>query len=136
MIEKLLCWIILLLAALMSACGTEVDPARIERELAYIEAVNMNIWPEDYVGKTRTVSGQSTSGYFTVTDKTYHSVAVPDKSGTYTEKIEYLSADGIYPADGISVTVTGEFEVYTENGIQYCRLKDAEIITNEGEYRT
>lgn len=128
MIENLFCWIIFLFAVLLSACGTETDPARIERELAYVEAVNMNIWPENYVGKTRTVSGQSTSSYFAVTDKTYHSIAVPNKDGTYTEEVEYLTADGTYPADGIPVTVTGKFETYMENGIQYCRLKDAKII--------
>ena len=130
MIEKLFCWIIFLFAVLLNGCALETDPARIEQELAYIEAVNMNIWPQDYVGKTRTVTGESTSKYFAVTDQTYYSVAVINKDGTSTEKVEYLLADGAYPSDGTPVTVTGEFEVYLENGIQYCRLKDAQILTN------
>ena len=32
-----------------------------------------------------------------------------------------------YPELGSEITVTGTFEVYTESGFQYCRLKDATI---------
>ena len=128
MIEKLFCWLIFSMVLLMNGCALEKDPARIETELAYFEAVNMNIWPQDYVGKTRTVSGKSMSEYYPATDKTYYCVAVSNYDGTYTEKVEYLSADGQYPGNGTPVAVTGEFEVYQEYGVIYCRLKDAQII--------
>ena len=137
MSEKLICGAAMLfLALLLAGCDIRFDPARTERELAYSEAVNMNVWPQNYVGKTRTVTGESVSERFAVSDKTYHFVAVPNADGTYAEKIEYLSSDGCYPADGAPVTVTGEFEVFLEYGIQYCRLKDAAIITNEGDSTT
>lgn len=33
-----------------------------------------------------------------------------------------------YPQDGDMVTVEGEFDIYTEDGTQYCTLKNAEIL--------
>lgn len=33
-----------------------------------------------------------------------------------------------YPELGSEITVTGTFEVYTENGFQYCRLVDATLV--------
>ena len=122
--------IVLGLAVLfLSGCSVDTDPARTEQMLAYSQAVNMKVTPEDYIGQIRTLRGQSTSEYFAVTGKTYYSLLIPNADGSYTEKIEYLLADGDYPGDGCEVTVTGAFDVYQENGIPYCRLANAKIIS-------
>ena len=123
----------LLAAILLVGCAVDTDPERIERIYAFVELLNMTTMPENYIGKTRTVSGESTSKYFALTDKTYFSVSVSNAKHTDSEEIEYELTDGQYPPDGVSITVTGEFEVYRENSFPYCRLKDAQITMIEGD---
>ena len=124
---------VLLAAILLAGCAVDTEPERIERTYAFVELRNMTTMPENYIGKTRTVSGKSASKRFALTDKTYYSVSVSNAKHTDSEEIEYELADGQYPPDGISITVTGEFEVYRENGFPYCRLKDAQITMIEGD---
>lgn len=124
---------LVLLAAilLLTACGEQSDAynfAQSSGTVAYAQLVNMTLTPEKYIGATVTVRGQCASSYYPVTDLTYYSVVVSDVNVCCTQGIEYVLARGDYPADGTEVTVSGEFEVYYENGIEYCRLKDAQII--------
>ena len=132
---------LVLLAAilLLTACDGQGDAYNFVQSsgtVAYAQLVNMTLEPQKYVGAAVTVRGQCASSYYPVTDLTYYSVVVSDVSVCCSQGIEYLLSGGDYPADGTEATVTGEFEVYYENGIPYCRLKDAEIITNEGDYTT
>ena len=126
--HKAICGIgLLLVLFLLTGCDTQAHKERIEKTLAYSELLNMKTWPEQYVGKTRTVSGLTATQYYAVTDATYYILLVSNADGSYSESIEYLLTDGTYPKDGENVSVTGEFEVYYENTLPYYRLKDAHI---------
>ncbi|MBR1690481.1 MAG: hypothetical protein IJ713_06885 [Oscillibacter sp.] len=105
--------------------GIDVDLTAMSATMVYAEVSNMMYLPDDYVGKTVRMRGQSLSTYYDATDQTYYSVLISDATACCAQGIEYMLAEGAYPADDEEVTVTGEFELYEELGVVYCRLKDA-----------
>ena len=107
--------------------GIDVDLTHMSSTMVYAEVSNMMYCPDDYVGKVVRMQGQNINSYYDVTDQTYHSVLIADATACCAQGIEYLLADGEYPADQTEATVTGEFELYDEDGQTYCRLKNAVI---------
>ena len=108
--------------------GIDVDLTRMSGTMVYGQVSGMMYLPDDYVGKTIRMRGQSASYYYDETDTTYYSVIIADATACCAQGIEYVLADGgAYPADETGVTVTGVFELYDELGITYCRLADATV---------
>lgn len=109
--------------------GIDVDLTRMSSTMVYAEVSNMMYCPDDYVGKIVRMQGQNINSYYDVTDQTYHSVLIADATACCAQGLEYVLADAgaSYPESDAEVTVTGEFELYEELGMMYCRLKDATI---------
>ena len=109
--------------------GIDVDLTHMSSTMVYAEVSNMMYCPDDYVGKIVRMQGQNINSYYDVTDQTYHSVLIADATACCAQGLEYVLADAdvAYPDSDAEVTVTGEFELYEEFGMMYCRLKDATI---------
>ena len=86
--------------------------------------------PNDYIGKTVKMKGQFAYYEDPETKSQYFACIIADATACCSQGLEFiLTGENTYPNDypevGLEITVTGIFEVYTENGFQYCRLKDA-----------
>ena len=149
--KKLLC-IIMAAAVLfsMSACGSEkegatekyqaervvknadgiIDLSQLSSTIAFTELYNMTKAPEVYIGETVKMKGRFEYFQNPETETEYFSCLVSDETACCSQGLEFiLEGDYTYPEDypelSSEITVSGIFEVYDEDGLQYCRLKDA-----------
>ena len=68
-----------------------------------------------------------------IPDQIYFACVIADATACCSQGLEFvLAGEHTYPNDypelGSEITVTGTFELYEEDGYQYCRLVDAEMI--------
>lgn len=99
--------------------------------MVYSEVFNMMYAPEDYVGKT--VKMEGSFAVYEGVDRNYYACLIADATACCAQGIEFVwSGDHTYPEDypelGTTITVTGTFETYMEDGMEYCQLVDAEIV--------
>lgn len=122
-----------------SADGIDVDLTKLSSTMVYSEVYNMMYTPDDYIGKTVKMKGQFAIGYVYNTDGTpdestaRFACVIADATACCSQGLEFiLTGEHTYPNDypelGSEITVTGTFEVNTENGFQYCRLVDATLV--------
>lgn len=109
--------------------SVDVDLTALSSTMVYTEVYNMMMRPSDYVGKVIKMSGL----FYPYTNqdgtKYYPACLIQDATACCAQGIEFLLTgaeypDG-YPEIGSTVTVTGTFETYEEDGILYCHLVDA-----------
>ena len=123
-----------------SADGIDVDLTKFSSTMVYSEVYNMMYTPDDYIGKTVKMKGQFAIGYVYNTDGTpdestaRFACVIADATACCSQGLEFiLTGEHTYPNDypevGSEITVTGTFELYTENGFQYCRLADATLVS-------
>ncbi len=106
--------------------GVDVDLTRMNATMVFAEVSNIMYMPEDYIGKIIRMNGMAVSSDDPETDVTYHAVIIRDATACCASGLDYILTEGQeYPPDETDVTVTGEFELYEENGFFYCQLKDA-----------
>ena len=122
-----------------SADGIDVDLTKLSSTMVYSEVYNMMYTPDDYVGKTIKMEGQFAIYQATdengalIPDQIYFACVIADATACCSQGLEFVLADehtypNDYPELGSEITVTGTFELYEEDGYQYCRLVDAEMI--------
>ena len=122
-----------------SADGIDVDLTKLSSTMVYSEVYNMMNAPGDYIGKNIKIKGQFAIGYVYNTDGTpdestaRFACVIADATACCSQGLEFiLTGEHTYPNDypelGSEITVTGTFEVYKENGFQYCRLVDATLV--------
>ena len=156
--KKLFCVLLAaLLLCTLTACGHEdtaqkpaaeaaedtaaldIDLTVLSSTMVYSEVYSMMSFPDDYIGKTVKMKGQFVIGYVYNTDGTpdestaRFACVIADATACCSQGLEFiLTGEHTYPNDypelGSEITVTGTFEVYTENGFQYCRLVDATLV--------
>ena len=156
--KKLFCVLLAaLLLCTLAACGHEdtaqkpaaeaaedtaaldIDLTVLSSTMVYSEVYSMMSFPDDYIGKTVKMKGQFAIGYVYNTDGTpdestaRFACVIADATACCSQGLEFiLTGEHTYPNDypelGSEITVTGTFEVYTENGFQYCRLVDATLV--------
>ncbi len=118
-------------SAASDAVGTaavDLDLTQLSSTMVYSEVYNIMTRPEDYVGRTIRLEGQSLSAYYEPTKTTYYSIVVQDATACCAQGIEYVLSDGqSYPADGGDATVVGRFEAYDEEGTVWYHLADASL---------
>lgn len=108
--------------------GIDVDLTSMSGTMVYGQVSGMMYTPEDYIGKTIRMRGQSYSSYYDETDATYYYIIIADATACCSQGLEYvLSDNAAYPQDGTEATITGVFELYNELGLTYCRLADATV---------
>lgn len=110
--------------------GIDIDLTTMSSTVVYAEVYSMYMTPDDYVGQVVKMSGAFSAVEVTETDMIYFSVVIEDALGCCAQGIEFeLAGDYVYPEDypeiGEEVTVVGEFEIYYEYELMYCRLQNA-----------
>ncbi len=109
-----------------AADGVDVDLTQMNATMVFAEVSNIMYMPDDYVGKIIRMNGMAVSSVDPETGITYHAVIIRDAAACCASGLDYVLAEGQeYPPDETDVTVTGEFELYEENGLFYVQLKDA-----------
>lgn len=113
--------------------GIDVDLTQLSSTMVYSEVYNMMYTPDDYIGKAVKMKGQFAYYEDPETKAQYFACIIADATACCSQGLEFiLTGEHSYPNDypelGSEITVTGIFEVYTENGFQYCRLKDASLM--------
>ncbi len=108
----------------------DVDLTKLSSTMVYSEVYNMMNTPDDYIGKTVKMKGQFAYYEDPETKAQYFACIIADATACCQQGLEFeLNGKHIYPDDypelGSEITVTGTFEVYTENNAQYCRLTNA-----------
>lgn len=112
-----------------TADGVDVDLTQMNATMVFAEVSNIMYMPDDYIGKIIRMNGTAVSSTDPDTGITYHAVIIQDATACCASGLDYILADGQeYPPDGAAATVTGEFELYEENGFFYCQLKNASLL--------
>ena len=118
---------------IQSTDGIDVDLTQLSSTMVYSEVYNMVFYPDDYIGKTVKMQGQFAYYEDPDTKAQYFACIIADATACCSQGLEFvLSGEHTYPDDypalDTEITVTGTFEMYEEDGFQYCRLVDAEIV--------
>lgn len=119
----------------LSSAGSGAEPVdltALSSTMVYAEVYNMLVTPEDYVGRTVKMQGQFAVYEDTENDAVYYACVIADATACCQQGLEFvLSQDLKYPDDypelGSEIVVTGTFELYEENGYQYCHLVNSEM---------
>ncbi|MBQ3578116.1 MAG: hypothetical protein IJK59_06140 [Firmicutes bacterium] len=118
-----------------ASSGVDVDLAAMSSTLVFAEVQNIMYDPYSYVGKIIRMKGTNQNYRDKDTKVLYHAIVIRDATACCAQGIEYQVAEGGYPKNKDEATVVGEFELYMEGDVMYCRLKDSvieEIVSNEG----
>ena len=108
--------------------GVDIDLTQMNATMVYAEVSNIMYMPDDYIGKIIRMNGMAVSSTDPETGIIYHAIIIRDATACCASGLDYILSDGQeYPPDESDATVTGEFELYEENGFFYCQLKDAKI---------
>ena len=110
----------------------DFDLASASDTAAYARISYMQVYTEEYEGKTVMVRGAFTAVPDPETGGYLYKVLVPDGKGCCTRDMEFVPADArAYPADfpkeKREITVVGTFTTYTRNGSLRCRLANAAL---------
>ena len=121
-----------------TAESTFVDLTALSSTMVYAEVFAMMSSPEDYVGKTVKMQGIFSKGQLYTAGSlndggTVFACIVQDATACCAQGIPFeLAGDHTYPQDypelGDTITVVGTFEIHEQEGMEFCRLRDAELV--------
>lgn len=116
-----------------------VDLTALSSTMVYAEVFAMMSSPEDYVGKTVKMQGIFSKGQLYAAGSlndggTVFACVIQDATACCAQGIPFeLAGDHTYPQDypelGDAITVVGTFEIHQQEGMQFCRLRDAEFVS-------
>lgn len=122
-----------------TAESTFVDLTALSSTMVYAEVFAMMSSPEDYVGKTVKMQGIFSKGQLYAAGSlndggTVFACVIQDATACCAQGIPFeLAGDRSYPQDypelGDTITVVGTFEIHQQEGMQFCRLRDAELVS-------
>lgn len=110
----------------------DVDLTKLSSTMVYSQVYNMIVSPDDYLGKKIKMSGNFSVYQDQTTHKIYYACLIADATACCSQGIEFeLEGDYTYPDDypelNSTITVSGIFDTYEENGYLYCRLINAKM---------
>ena len=121
-----------------TAESTFVDLTALSSTMVYAEVFAMMSSPEDYVGKTVKMQGIFSKGQLYAAGSlndggTVFACVIQDATACCAQGIPFeLAGDHTYPQDypelGDTITVVGTFEIHQQEGMEFCRLRDAEFV--------
>ena len=121
-----------------TAESTFVDLTALSSTMVYAEVFAMMSSPEDYVGKTVKMQGIFSKGQLYAAGSlndggTVFACVIQDATACCAQGIPFeLAGDHTYPQDypelGDAITVVGTFEIHEQEGMEFCRLRDAEFV--------
>lgn len=116
-----------------------VDLTALSSTMVYAEVFAMMSSPEDYVGKTVKMQGIFSKGQLYAAGSlndggTVFACVIQDATACCAQGIPFeLAGDHTYPQDypelGDTITVVGTFEIHQQEGMRFCRLRDAELVS-------
>ena len=116
-----------------------VDLTALSSTMVYAEVFAMMSSPEDYVGKTVKMQGIFSKGQLYAAGSlndggTVFACVIQDATACCAQGIPFeLAGDHSYPQDypelGDTITVVGTFEIHQQEGMRFCRLRDAEFVS-------
>lgn len=116
-----------------------VDLTALSSTMVYAEVFAMMSSPEDYVGKTVKMQGIFSKGQLYAAGSlndggTVFACVIQDATACCAQGIPFeLAGDHTYPQDypelGDAITVVGTFEIHQQEGMRFCRLRDAELVS-------
>ena len=119
--------------------STFVDLTALSSTMVYAEVFAMMSSPEDYVGKTVKMQGIFSKGQLYAAGSlndggTVFACVIQDATACCAQGIPFeLAGDHSYPQDypelGDTITVVGTFEIHQQEGMEFCRLRDAELVS-------
>lgn len=122
-----------------TAESTLVDLTALSSTMVYAEVFAMMSSPEDYVGKTVKMQGIFSKGQLYAAGSlndggTVFACVIQDATACCAQGIPFeLAGDRTYPQDypelGDTITVVGTFEIHEQEGMEFCRLRDAELVS-------
>ena len=122
-----------------TAESTFVDLTALSSTMVYGEVFAMMSSPEDYVGKTVKMQGIFSKGQLYAAGSlndggTVFACVIQDATACCAQGIPFeLAGDHTYPQDypelGDTITVVGTFEIHQQEGMKFCRLRDAELVS-------
>lgn len=122
-----------------TAESTLVDLTALSSTMVYAEVFAMMSSPEDYVGKTVKMQGIFSKGQLYAAGSlndggTVFACVIQDATACCAQGIPFeLAGDHTYPQDypelGDAITVVGTFEIHEQEGMEFCRLRDAELVS-------
>lgn len=118
---------------LSSIDGVDVDLTALSSTMVYSQVYNMMFYPENFIGKTIRMEGIYTEYFDQATGKRYMACFIMDATQCCSQGVEFeLTSDYSYPDDypteGDTVVVQGVFDVYEEEGAEYCTLRNSKLI--------
>lgn len=118
------------IATPMTIEGDSVDLTKMSATVCYAQVLDILSYPDNYLGKTIKMSGWFGVYESPETGMIYFSCIIPDATQCCANGIEFICKDtrnypDDYPELGDDIRVVGTFETYEEDGLLYCRLKDA-----------
>ena len=118
---------------LSSIDGVDVDLTSLSKTMVYSQVYNMMFYPENFIGKTIRMEGIYTEYFDQATGKRYLACFIMDATQCCSQGVEFeLTSDYSYPDDypteGDTVVVQGVFDVYEEEGAEYCTLRNSKLI--------
>ncbi len=110
----------------------DVDLTKVNTNMVYVQVFYMMQKPEDYNGQTIRLPGVCTIMKNRVTQQRTYNCNVLDGTGCCAKMIPFKLADAnaAYPKSGEAITVTGKFQVVTENDKTFGVLNDAVVEQN------
>ncbi len=111
--------------------GVDVDLTKLSSTMVYSVVNDMLVRPNEYLGKKVRMTGAMSYYHDEETDVTYYACLIKDATACCAQGIEFQTTDEFdpseYPEEGEPVTVSGNYELYEDNGYQYAVLKEAII---------
>ena len=129
----------LLCACLLTGCGgqadksVDVDLTALSATMVYSEVYNMLLEPEKYVDKKIRMDGICAAYHSSLNNRDYYSCIIEDATACCSQGIEFVLSDEYsfpddYPADGKEIELKGVFEIFEEDGYEFCRIRDAKLL--------
>ncbi len=119
--------------SLSSIEGVDIDLSSLSSTVVYAQVYNMMYYPENFVGKTIRMEGLYSDYFDQAKGKHYFACIIMDATACCSQGVEFELTDEYvypddYPGEGDTVTVEGVFEIYEEDGYNYCTLRNAKFI--------
>ena len=125
-----------------ASTGDFIDLTAMSSTMVFAEVFNMTTHPEDYVGKTVKMQGIFSTGKLYAQEGTLEdggtvfACIIQDATACCAQGIPFdLAESRAYPEDypelGAPITVTGTFEICTQDWLEFCRLSQAELLDAE-----
>ena len=108
----------------------DVDLTKVNTNMVYVQVFYMMQKPQDYNGQTIRLPGVCTIMKNKTTQQRTYNCNVLDGTGCCAKMIPFRLADAnaAYPKSGEAITVTGKFQIVTENDKTFGVLNDAVVV--------